>query len=208
MNSEPSDKRRRLVTAVKPVYEKHRGEIEEKKHEQTHWESPDFIWEALLASAATMGNPLGYELIRNSSLHDPIRYAALRALSTDDERQTVLADCLGKAQVRFSATKTQRLIANLRRIESEGGPEAIKKELNLRVGSAAKIEFLRTFEGIGPKYARNMMMDVYHEDFRDSEKDYAGAESFFLNVAHEAGLSGWELDRLLFWYKGEVLASI
>ena len=32
----------------------------------------------------------------------------------------------------------------------------------------AKIQFLKTFKGIGQKYARNMMMDVYDKDFRDS----------------------------------------
>jgi endonuclease III len=35
-------------------------------------------------------------------------------------------------------------------------------------GREAKIRFLQTFPGIGPKYARNIMMDVYHEDFRNS----------------------------------------
>lgn len=227
MSSTQTDSRRRLVNAVIPVYHEHREEIEQKKREQAHWDSTDFIWEALLASAATMGSARGYELIRDPNLHDPVRYAALRALSSDEQRQTVLGDCLAKAHVRFAEQKTERLMANFRRIESDGGPEAIKRELNSRSGSAGKIEFLRTFKGIGEKYARNMMMDVYHEDFRDSiavdarlkkvmsavgltfsAKDYDEAESFFLEAAHEAGLSGWELDRLLFFHLDEVLNSI
>jgi hypothetical protein len=59
------------------------------------------------------------------------------------------------------------------------------------------------------------MMDVYHEDFRDSIAvdarikkvsaahglsfgAYAEEEDFYLNVARKAGLNGLELDRLMF----------
>ncbi|HYL31506.1 MAG TPA: hypothetical protein VEU27_16450 [Gemmatimonadales bacterium] len=57
------------------------------------------------------------------------------------------------------------------------------------------------------------MMDVYHEEFRDSIAvdgrisaisavlglrftSYAEEEAFYIEVAKEAGLNGWELDRL------------
>ncbi|MCA9169714.1 MAG: hypothetical protein KDB23_18700 [Planctomycetales bacterium] len=80
---------------------------------------------------------------------------------------------------------------------------------------------MKTFPGIGPKYARNIMMDVYHEDFRDSIAidvrikavtkalgltfaSYDEHEHFFLGVAADAGLNGWELDRLLFNFRGEI----
>ena len=64
-------------------------------------------------------------------------------------------------------------------------------------------------------------MDVYHEDFRDSIAldirikaisealglsfpSYTEHEQFYLDVAWEAGLNGWELDRLLFNFRPEV----
>jgi len=34
------------------------------------------------------------------------------------------------------------------------------------------------------------------------------AECFFLSAAREAGLNGWELDRLLYNFTGEVLAAL
>jgi hypothetical protein len=63
-------------------------------------------------------------------------------------------------------------------------------------------------------------MDVYHPDFRDSIAidarikslsaslglhfaSYADHEQFYLGVAREAGLNGWELDRLIFNYLPE-----
>lgn len=62
------------------------------------------------------------------------------------------------------------------------------------------------------------MMDVYHEDFRDSIaldvrilaiskklelsfSSYTEHEKFYLDVAREAELNGWELDRLLFNFR-------
>jgi hypothetical protein len=80
---------------------------------------------------------------------------------------------------------------------------------------------LKKFPGIGDKYARNIMMDVYHPDFRDSIAvdarinaisnalglsfaSYRDHEAFYLDVAKEAGLNGWELDRLLFNFRTEV----
>ena len=62
------------------------------------------------------------------------------------------------------------------------------------------------------------MMDVYHEDFRDSiaidsriqaiseqwelEFDsYQDHEAFYLEVSKLANLNGWELDRLMFRFQ-------
>ena len=48
-----------------------------------------------------------------------------------------------------------------------GGPERAKELLLAQPDRDAKIKFLKAFPGIGPKYARNIMMDVYHRQFRD-----------------------------------------
>jgi endonuclease III len=119
--------------------------------------------------------------------------------------------------------KAEYILACFEYVGSMGGPESAKELLLAQPGRDAKIKFLRTFRGIGPKYARNIMMDVYHEEFRDnialdvriksiskaiglsfSESDYLEHEAFYLEVAHSAGLNGWELDRLLFNFGDEV----
>ncbi len=106
-----------------------------------------------------------------------------------------------------------------------GGPEKAKEQLLAQPGKDAKIRFLDSFPGIGAKYARNIMMDVYHEEFRDSIAldvrikaisealglsfaSYADHESFYLAVARQAGISGWELDRLLFNFRPEFKAKL
>lgn len=66
------------------------------------------------------------------------------------------------------------------------------------------------------------MMDVYHEDFRDSiaidERvkkvtealgrhfdTYEEHERFYLGIAEQAGLNGWELDRIMYGSLEEVI---
>ncbi|GAB57136.1 hypothetical protein RNAN_0099 [Rheinheimera nanhaiensis E407-8] len=101
-----------------------------------------------------------------------------------------------------------------------GGLKVAKQNLLSANGREDKMKFLQQFPGIGPKYARNIMMDVYHEDFRDSIaidvrikaisealglkfKKYQEHEEFFLDVATAAGLNGWELDRLMYNFRDD-----
>ena len=68
-------------------------------------------------------------------------------------------------------------------------------------------------------------MDVYHPEFRESiavddriQKlsyamgcefaSYEDHERFYLDVAHEAGLEGWELDRLIYNYRDYFLERV
>ena len=106
-----------------------------------------------------------------------------------------------------------------------GGPKRAKEELLAKIGPNEKMTYLRQFRGIGPKYARNIMMDVYHKDFRDSiavdsriksiANDYLGlnytideCEKFFLEAASEAKISGWEMDRLLYNFQNDFINMI
>src|SRR5213075_805836 len=90
----------------------------------------------------------------------------------------------------------------------------------------AKIAFLKRLSGIGDKYARNIFMNVYHPEFRNSIavdsriesvltelgvkdlKSYDAKEQFLLDVAKTAGIDGWDLDRMLYHFKYEVLARL
>ena len=121
--------------------------------------------------------------------------------------------------------KAQWLARNFDLIKEMGGPKAAREALLSTPGRDEKIKLLKSFAGVGDKYARNILMDVYHPDFRDSIaidarikglskmlelefERYAEHEQFYLDAAHEAGLSGWELDRLLFNFMREVLEGL
>ena len=81
------------------------------------------------------------------------------------------------------------------------------------------------FEGIGPKYARNVWMDIYDPLFRDavaideriksitaalgySFRTYDDHERFYQQLAKDVRLEPWELDRLLYAFKDYFLAVV
>jgi hypothetical protein len=104
----------------------------------------------------------------------------------------------------------------------------VKERLYSIVGREGKMGFLRKFRGVGPKYARNIMMDGYHPEFRESiaidsrikrilkevghslggDRRYGDAEGFLLAVAHDVGIEGWDLDRLLYLHTDDVLKEL
>jgi hypothetical protein len=219
------DPKRTLARAVRAVYESNRDVVEQRKREARQiWAHPDFIWEQLLRSFSTMGNSRGKRLMERPELHGRVTYAAIARLSPE-ARRTRLRKVLSAAPVRMADRKAGWLCRNFRRIERDGGPCKVKAALCGCRGRDAKIAFLLTFDGIGPKYARNILMDAYHREFRNSIayderlkkianalglefSRYEDAERFFLDVAETTGLDGWELDRLLYNASEDVLAHI
>ena len=213
--------RDRLVTVVRSLAAERRNELERLKQDCTGLARSDFIWHYLLQSFATMGRASGWHgLIGNQDNYGRVTYDALTALSPEAREAQVRAVCR-VAAIRMPDKKADYILACFEKVKCLGGPEAAKAELLAQPGRDAKIRFLESFPGIGPKYARNIMMDVYHEDFRDSIAldvrikaisdnlglsfgSYAEHESFYLDVARQAGLNGWELDRLLFNFRPEV----
>jgi hypothetical protein len=172
-----------------------------------------------------MGRSAGWHgLIGNRTNYNCVTYPALRALP-DGDRLRVTREVCRAAKVRMPDLKGDYIVGCFERVRGMGGPEAAKADLLAQSGREAKIRWLKAMPGIGDKYARNIMMDVYHEDFRDSIAvdariksvsdalglsfpSYSAHEAFYLGVARQAGLNGWELDRLLYNFLGEVRSRL
>jgi hypothetical protein len=211
----------RLVAVVGALATQKRAELDRHKEGQSGLDRPDFIWHYLLQSFATMGRASGWHgLIGNQENYRRVTYSALSML-TFDARTTQVRQVCRVAGIRMPDRKADFILSCFDYVTRLGGPEAAKAKLLAQPGREAKIEFLKKFPGIGDKYARNIMMDVYHPDFRDSIAvdarinaisnalglsfaSYRDHEAFYLDVAKEAGLNGWELDRLLFNFRTEV----
>lgn len=118
--------------------------------------------------------------------------------------------------------KAEYILGCYERVREIGGPRVARDRLLSLEGREAKIAFLKSFPGIGDKYSRNIMMDVYHEDFRDSIavdvriqnvseafgftfSSYSAHETFYLSIAADAGLNGWELDRLMYNFQADFI---
>ena len=215
----------KLVEILKDLAKEKRSKLEELKREYRNLERPDFIWHYLLQSFSTLGNSDGWDgLIGNQKNYLKVTFGSLLKLSPD-ERLFTLETTLDDAKVRYSKKKARQLAEYFEYIQEMGGLVAVKNKLFSLPSRDAKIEFLKTFKGIGPKYARNILMDVYHPDFRESIaidsriesiskeiglsfKQYKDEEEFYLRVAHGAGINGWELDRLMYNFDKEIIRRI
>jgi hypothetical protein len=225
MHDPSKSSERALVEAIRAIYSSHRERLRELKQEAIRTGAgPESLWEGLVRSAGTWGNAsAGLKLMRTPGFHKQLGWRALAALG-DRAREARMLAALKRAGCRWPNRKARFLANSWARLKEMGGPGAAKRKLDSVPGRDGKIKFLLQFQGVGQKYARNMMMDGYHPDFRDSiaidiritevlrklglPSTYPDAERFLVSAAHKAGLEGWEADRLLFLYKDEVLGRL
>jgi hypothetical protein len=214
----------KLAFTARSAARQHRATLDEQKAKVSELERPDFLWHYLLQSFATMGRAAGWHgLIGNKSNYDKLCFDVLAKLAPASRRTQVETTCR-VAKIRMPGIKAGYILTCFEQIQKLGGPESAKARLLAQRGRDAKIAFLKSFRGIGDKYARNIMMDVYHPDFRDSIAvdarikalsakwglsfaNYREHEEFYLSVASEAGLNGWELDRLIFNFQSEFVEA-
>jgi hypothetical protein len=153
-----------------------------------------------------------------------------RALQRKGSRRTRLAELrkvLRSAGIRWPEKKAHWLTENFERVTNLGGPKKARSLLLGCGGRDAMIEFWRQFKGLhsSDKYARNIMMDCYHPDFRDciavdarikrisralglSFQTYEEEENFYLDVAKSAALEGWALDRMMYGFRDCILDAL
>lgn len=186
----------------------------------------DFLWFILLQSFSTMGNSRGWHgLIQTSNNYNRIAYDYVINKVDKSKWLSHFDTVLRDAKVRMPNKKAGWLFSNLNRIESYGGVMETNNIAYSQKGRVEKIKFMKIFDGIGEKYARNIWMDIYDEDFYESiaidERikniskaisisliKYDDHEKFYLELATKARLQGWELDRLMYNFNDEILEAI
>jgi hypothetical protein len=227
INLMDKDRRRKaLVAALSALTPEMRERLEElKRTARENLQRDDFIWHHLLQSFATMGNSRGwFGLIGDPTNYEEVTFEALDRVAPA-VRPAHLDRVLRRSKVRMPSKKAEWLAANFETVQEMGGPVPAKEKALACPGKEAKVEFLKQFDGIGPKYGRNIWMDVYHPDFHNaiavderikgissamgySFKSYRDHERFYLDIVDEAGLSGWETDRLLYNFRSHFEQSV
>ena len=208
-------RRAKLVRMLKKLDPEMKAKLNELKKENSNLKRPDFIWHYLLQSFATMGNTGGWPgLIGNKQNYNQVTFQALMKLKPP-RRALMIERVMRRAKVRWPKRKSEWLRDNLAIVNGMGGLECAKKMAISEPDTKTKIAFMCRFRGIGKKYARNIWMDVYHPDFHNSIaidqriksltkilgyefRSFEEHEQFYLKIAKEAGLQGWELDRLVY----------
>jgi hypothetical protein len=221
-----ASRRSKLLASLRALPEPMKQRLSDlKKHATQLRQRSDLLWFELVQAAATLGNSRGWENLRDDAeTLASISYSTLRPLTHEEREARVLA-AFRKAKVRMQTLKAPQLAANFLRIEELGGVEqATQTMLSLRT-RLEKFAFIKSFEGVGEKYARDIWMDVYDHSFRDavaidarvkSVSDaigfvgtgYESYESFFVSIANDANLEPWELDRLLYNFRDHFLKAI
>lgn len=220
-----NQKIQKIAGIARLIYSRHQGYMEHLISSSKEIERNDFIWHFLLQSFATMGKASGWiGLVGNKENYRQLSFDNL-SLYKPEERHKIVLEVCKKAKIRMPGKKAEYILGCFDLIVSMGGLIAAKEKLLAQPGREGKIAFLMLFPGIGPKYARNIMMDVYHEEFRESIaidvritsiseligvsfNNYSEHEKFLLKVAHAANMNGWELDRLMYNFRAEFEAEI
>ena len=205
-----------LVKAVKSVWKRTdvKERIEALKRKQDDFRREDFIWHAILGGFSTMGNSRGYKgLMRNDANHSRVEFSALQNVPTR-RRIAHIAKVFRDSKVSYANKKAAWLTENVKNVEALGGLDSAKQKLDGAYRMSGKIALLMTFKGISKKYARNMMMDVYHPEFRNciavdariksvskalglKLSTFEEEEQFYIDTAKAARLQPWELDRVI-----------
>jgi thermostable 8-oxoguanine DNA glycosylase len=203
-----------------------KSKLENLKAESKRKKKPYFIWDEILGSLSSWGNSRGgEEFNKNKKIKASVSWLALSKLISSEERTKRILKTLKSAKVRWAPKKSDYLIRNYDLIKKLGGPKRLSRKILNCTNKEEAILILRWFDGIGEKYARNLMMDICHPLFRNSValdsrikkiskrlklkfKDYQSEENFYLSTAKKAGISGWELDRILYWFNEEILEEL
>jgi hypothetical protein len=219
-------KRTLLVSKLRNLPEHMSVHISQRMEEAVELrKKPDLLWVLLLQSAATRGNSRGWDgLFKNAARLKSVMYPALKALGAE-AREERLHTAFAEAAIRMPNKKATEMAANFERIEIMGGVEAATLNMLALPTREAKFQFMNRFKGIADKYGRNVWMDIYDPHFRDSiavddrlkkvadaigfhSKNYRTAEDFYCDIALEAGLEPWVVDRLLYNFKDEFLVLL
>ena len=160
----------RLTEAVKRVLEttdaKQRIEKQKRTAEQRR-ERSDTLWFELILSMSTWQGSSGSDLATEEEYYSEVTYNKLLRMP-EKERVQHLKQVLLDAGVNMHKKKSRYISSHVNRIESMGGLDAAQQEFESKDGKNAKMNFLKQFKGIGDKYSRNIGMDLFHPDFRDT----------------------------------------
>ena len=218
-----ADEHAALVRAAAEVYGRHKQDLERIREENKRAiERPHYLWAKIVEAFANWGGPEGWDLlVQDAENLSRLAYPALAQLSLERRHHEIHAT-LKKAGVKWPNKKARYLERCVQQIEALGGPEEAKRLFFDQEGPREQERFLRALPGIGPSYAKALVMDAQPELFRQTitvDKrikristrlalrfaDHAAEERFYRAVATEVSITPQELETVLLHYLDEIL---
>lgn len=188
---------------------------------QANFLANDWIWTALITSVATLqGVPDMAALHKQQAKWN---WLAIEGLGDHQLIERIYQVYLNSG-VRQAERKSKWFAWNRQYIITHGGPQQYH-QIFANQNLHRAIHMLREFQGIGAKYSRNIGLDAADERFENciaidsrlmkianrvagvpatrfnaaDDPSYTEWEDWFLGVAQELEITGWQLDRTLFW---------
>lgn len=193
-------------------------------------EQDGWAWYVFVQSYATNGGVRTWEAFLADGGAEQIRWDALFGDRPDDiDAASARLEALSHRFLtpRWAARTRPALLTTFRRFRAVGGPDRMARNWNGHNQRDSLLDWLKTFQMIGDKYARNMCIDVSHPlilnhialDHRihalcdlvegaPPRIPYRRREGWLRGVAGALGINGWYLDRLLFGRYEEIKALI
>lgn len=210
-----------IVKLLRDVVREKRDVLEATKRASVQFgQHDDWPWIGIVLSAATRGGSARWERRVAPRYDSELSWKALQGLSSDDRRQRLLT--VG----RFKNRAADWLEQAYEQFTREGGPAGVRTKLK-RMTAEEVITFWMSFKDVKEKYARNVMMDIYHPDFRQcyfaidsrilkllpllgyaGRRSYGEQEMFLRDLATEVGVESWELDRTLYQAQKQLLEAL
>jgi len=221
----------RFIEILRGVLEEDRDrltglfEAGERLRRQDGWAWRVFVW-----SYATNGGVRAWNAFAAEGGADLVSWDALFADAPGDAAAAEAR--LEALSHRFlsprRASRTRpALLATFRRFHAVGGPDVVARTWMGHTRTETVLGWLKTFEMIGDKYARNMCMDVAHPLILDhialdhriheicdrvegapAKAPYRLREGWLRGIAGSLGVDCWHLDRLLFGRYEEISAAL
>ncbi len=222
--------KRRLTDAVRTVFKNKPVEEQLEKLKQKgkrRRKRDDVIWFEIVVSLCTLGGSWGAETVVEEGRINEHKYGSLAFETLQQVDQDLLSQYLESrlsGNVRMHPTKAEAIEENFNIIkEKYGSPTNAKRVFQQKQTPEEIMEFFKQFHWIGDKYARNIPMDLYLDEFHDyiavdsrikgiletadypvEEREYTEIEGFLRKVASELGITAWELDRTLYNFEDSI----
>jgi len=204
-------KRDKLIRVVLERWAVRRSELELLAEQSlVRADDPDWPWSGFILSFATMG---GSDNWINRIEPRKSDYSWQRVCQMSASERAQAAHELANPRRRHIVIPAFE--ACFQKFQFSGGPSGVRSEYLTYSTARERIAFLRSFQGIGDKYSRNIPMDIYDplvrnhfaidhrikkifEIINGHVPRYRFAEEWLNQLARDVGINAWYFDRLLY----------
>ncbi len=220
ISNERNEKVAHFAKVIRPFLKKYSNDVKAaRKWAERQGRRRDRPWMGFIVAFATNGG-VRHWIKQVGPTQERYAWNAIVRLSARQRRERLIEATNPRRRWKWNKKKKElwypkKLETCFKEFKKAGGPKGIRKQYRAKKPGAERIAYLKKFEGIGDKYARDIPMDSYDALFRNyialdwrlkklllfafpKRLNYNDGEEFYRQVAHKLKIDCWTLDRTLF----------